>query len=212
MGRKLNSILKSIFITSLATLNVVKSEAKSETLVSDTDNGNTEQIKEKLNNNLSKKLLLKMKNDNSYILASHRSHRSHSSHRSHYSSRSSGTTTPTKSRSTSRPSSSQYIRSTSTTTNSNVTTVKTLKIYKLGDRILKQGMKGKDVTELRNILVAKKYIILKPQEVVIAIDELTFNEVIKNAILKFQKKNELPEDGIVGVLTVHYLKKKDGIN
>jgi murein L,D-transpeptidase YcbB/YkuD len=82
-------------------------------------------------------------------------------------------------------------------------------VYKLGDRVLKKGMKGHDVTELLNILVVKRYIVPKEGTPVIATGEYEFTSLIENAVKDFQKGNNLEVDGIVGVTTIYYLKKQN---
>ncbi len=203
MGTKFNNFLKGIFVTSLATLTSIETNADSKTSTKALDFGNNETklSQEKSSNILTNKLLLKMNNDNSYLLAGHRSHRSHSSHRSHYSSYSGNTTRPTNSsvNSTSTSSSSSY--------RNTINITPTVKIFKLGDRILKKGMKGQDVTELRNLLVEKEYIKLKEYEDKVAVGELEFTDTIETAVKIFQHNKKLSGDGIVGNTTIYYLKK-----
>lgn len=202
MGEKFNNFLKGIFVTSLATLTSIETKADSKTSIQalDFDNNEIKLSQDKSSNLLTKKLLLKMNNDNSYLLAGHRSHRSHSSHRSHYSSYSGSTTSS---------SNSSGNNSSTNSSNSNRNTINvtpTVKIFKLGDRILKKGMKGQDVTELRNLLVEKEYIKLKEYEDRVVVGEIEFTDTIENAVKLFQQNNNLPGDGIVGNTTIYYLK------
>lgn len=73
-------------------------------------------------------------------------------------------------------------------------------------------MNGHDVTELRNILVKKEYLKLKPNELLILSGKLLFDDDIEKAVIEFQKKHSLTSDGIVGTITVYYLKIKDDKN
>lgn len=208
MSSKISDLIKGIFLASLASLPGSNISASTPPIIDATiDDQHISQDNAKPD--LSRKLILKMNSDNSYLLAGHRSHRSHSSHRSHYSSRSGGSSSykPSyrssgSSNSTSYPATSNGSSSTQTTTN----------IFKLGDRILKKGMNGHDVTELRNILVKKEYLKLKPNELLILSGKLLFDDDIEKAVIEFQKKHSLTSDGIVGTITVYYLKIKDDKN
>lgn len=208
MGNKFNNFLKGIFVTSLSTLTSIETNADSKSTFNPLDFGNNEAklSQENSSNILTNKLLLKMNSDHSYLLVGHRSHRSHSSHRSHYSS-SSGNTT----RSTNSSGNSSSTSSNSSSGNTlNITP--TVKIFKLGDRVLKKGMKGPDVTELRNILVDKEYLKLKEYEDKVAVGELEFTDTIEIAVKIFQLNKKLPGDGIVGNTTIYYLKKQNDLN
>lgn len=131
----------------------------------------------------------KITNSNEWEVVSHRSHRSHSSHSSHRSSSGSG--------SYSRPSSSgSYSIPSPSSSSTN---------YSLGARTLKKFMIGTDVTELVKILIAKGYLVA-PDGYIIETRE-TFTVIIENAVIQFQKDNNLTADGIVGPTTIYYLKK-----
>lgn len=210
MKPRIHDFIKGIFLTSIATLSGTDGHATESIIISDT-NADTQISQDKSKPELSKKLLLKINNDNSYLLAGHRSHRSHSSHRSHYSSQT-GSSTGSSSRSSSG--SSGYSGSSSSGNSSSTLRKDTSsqiakKVYILGDRILKKGMKGHDVTELRNILVKKNYIKLKEGEEKVLVGETLFDEDIEKAVKQFQKDHQLSADGVVGTSTVYYLKKED---
>lgn len=204
MKSKFKDILKGAFLTSMAALTSVDSYA-------DSDNSfhsktvtklDAEITKADKRNLLQKKLLLKFNNDNStYTLASHRSHRSHSSHRSHYShySSSSSSSSESSSPSNSVKNTNEYNR---TSINSDSS-----KVYKLGDRLLKKGMIGADVTELLNILITKKYITPKVDAPKVATGNHEFTQLIEDAVKDFQKDFKLKADGIVGPSTIYYLMK-----
>ncbi len=128
--------------------------------------------------------------------AFHRSHRSHSSHRSHHSSSGSyGTTpsstpntTPTTPKSTSEGSMLGYPQPTTSDSTK----------YELGQRSLKKGMRGRDVKELEKLLVKNGYK-LEPDE--------EFDEVTEAIVTDFQIKHGILDKGVVGPLTVFYLKR-----
>src|SRR5690606_5181082 len=149
----------------------------------------------------SKKLLLKLNKLNQFEFLSHRSHRSHSSHRSHYSSSSSGSRTNRSSPTS--PSSSGSASSLSS--GSVVKTPSLLPNYKLGSRILSKGMKGTDVTELINILLQKKYVVLSDGGMVVT-GIYTYDEIVEDAVKRFQIDNNIDSTGICDVTTVYKLK------
>lgn len=208
MKTNFQKIIKKIFLTSLGTLGVSQAtEAITiENNISEA-NGNGLQLKENKENDLSQKFVLKFGGDNSYLIAGHRSHRSHQSHRSHYSSSSGGSSSSSRSKSSSSGTSSSVRNNNSASGTSGYTLPAQNKVYKLGDRILKRGMRGHDVTELLNILVAKKYIIPKEGTEQIATGEFEFTELIEDSVKKFQEDCALTCDGIVGTTTVYHLKK-----
>ncbi|MCD8080924.1 MAG: peptidoglycan-binding protein, partial [Bacteroides sp.] len=72
----------------------------------------------------------------------------------------------------------------------------------LGDRILKKGMQGSDVTQLKNILIDKKY-----YTGTIGTGNTYFDEAIEKAVINFQKDAGVDADGIVGKQTADLLKK-----
>ena len=76
------------------------------------------------------------------------------------------------------------------------------KEFNLGDRVLKEGMSGKDVTQLKNILIDKKFL-----SGPFAKGETKFDNNIKNAVIRFQKSIGIDEDGTVDFQTVYFLKK-----
>lgn len=219
MKKGFNVFLKGVFLTSIATLNGTNASANNVVSLNDCldfnnpTNGKTTDLIIKTQ----KKFLLKMNKDNSdYLIAghrshsSHRSHASHASHASHYSSYYSGSSSTSTASPTTNPTTNTYNTSSSrsaTTTTKKAESTYTTNAYELGDRILKIGMKGYDVTELLNILIAKQYIIPKDGEPTVATGIFEFTELIELAVKKFQKANKLTDDGIVGPTTVYYLKK-----
>lgn len=133
----------------------------------------------------------------------HSSYSSHSSHSSHYSSSnyssSSGSSTPSYSSpsysSPSTPTLSTPRRSSMSTTTYPSTRTTT---YALGDRVLKLGDRGVDVTALQQLLISVGY-------------EVSANGVFglaTNAAVKdFQATHQLPADGVVGPQTLSALQQ-----
>jgi peptidoglycan hydrolase-like protein with peptidoglycan-binding domain len=74
----------------------------------------------------------------------------------------------------------------------------------LGDRELKKGMTGSDVTQLKNILIDKEYLSGES-----AIGITTFDQSIHNAVVAFQRAIGIDANGIVNAQTVYFLKKQD---
>lgn len=85
------------------------------------DNDEDKLLEENKKNDLSKKYILKIHDDNSYLIAGHRSHRSHSSHRS--------------------SSSGSSYRSSSSSSTYSVTP----RVYSLGERSIDVGVAGRDI-------------------------------------------------------------------
>jgi peptidoglycan hydrolase-like protein with peptidoglycan-binding domain len=72
----------------------------------------------------------------------------------------------------------------------------------LGDRVLKSGIRGTDVTQLINILIDKEYLrgsLLKGSSL--------FDESVRTEVVAFQKATRIDADGIVNTQTVYFLKK-----
>jgi len=193
MKNKYAQILKGIFISSVGSL-VANNEIQATPYkLSNLENENDEKIGQAKSNDNTQKYILKIHDDDSYLITGHRSHRSHSSHQSHYSHRSSST-------------GSTYNNSSSSTTEkSTTTTTTTTRIYSLGDRVISQGTTGKDVRELANLLVKIDYI----SDTILIKDNfgnVTYCKNMSNAIKKFQQINNLKVDGIVGITTINLLK------
>ncbi len=81
------------------------------------------------------------------------------------------------------------------------TTIGEIQKIQLGDRILKKGMEGTDVTQLKNILIAKGYISDK-----LAKGATLFDKKIEKALVKFQEKIGIDADGILDVQTLYFIK------
>lgn len=228
MKIKYAQFLKDIFLSSVTALISSKSDSlpydlnKLEPQNSGTDFSTNKNI------DLSPKLIIKFNDDNSYLAMSHASHSSHSSHASHvsHSSHYSGSSShsshysslPSHSSHYSSYSSDGNVKPSSSGTNSyyntpnsytkhsstNVYNQQTIYNWRLGERILKKGMKGTDVKDLLNILTLKGYLERKDNNI-LENDEFTFD--VEKAVRKFQKANYLAIDGIVGSTTLLFLNK-----
>lgn len=65
-------------------------------------------------------------------------------------------------------------------------------------------MTGPDVTEMANILIRKGYLFLKDGSTSVT-GETFFDEVLEDALMKFQRKQAISPDGQVNPLTLYYL-------
>lgn len=191
MKTKFEKLLKGIFLTSIASL-VSSNDANAISYdLSKISNDNNDNIEQGKKNDLSQKYVLKIHNDNSYLIAGHRSHRSHSSHRSSSYGSYGGS-------SSSSSSSSTY--KTNTTTYSKTT-------YSLGERTLVSGVSGKDVAELANKLLKIRYITESDIEKNYSGD-VVYSTNLENAIKKFQNDHNQVVDGIVGKKTIETINKR----
>lgn len=147
------------------------------------------------------------KNGDVKYIASHRSHMSHRSggggggygHRSHYSHYSSygGGSSHYSSSSSSRSSSSS----------SSYSKPKTAGDYSIGDRTLKTGLHGSDVTSLTGYLATGLYINrswIKEKE-----GYSLYDTTIASAVKHFQKDAGLPQTGVADQTTIDKLKSWD---
>ena len=147
------------------------------------------------------------KNGDVTYIASHRSHMSHRSggggggygHRSHYSHYSSygGGSSHYSSSSRSRRSSSSYSKP----------KPKTAGDYSIGDRTLKTGIHGSDVTSLTGYLATGLYINrswIKEKE-----GYSLYDATIASAVKHFQKDAGLPQTGVADQTTINKLKSWD---
>lgn len=84
------------------------------------------------------------------------------------------------------------------------TTIQKLKSWhNLGDRLLKRGMTGHDVTQLKNILIAKKFL-----TGALVKGEILFDELIENAVREFQNGKGIDATGQADTQTIFFLKKQ----
>lgn len=142
------------------------------------------------------------------LIAGHRSHMSHRSggggggghysHASHYSSYGGGGSSHS---SHSSHSSSSYAPVVSRPA------PKTYKTYALGDRTLKSGLYGNDVSELTSLLVSKKY--LHSSWITMQNGYPVYNARVVNAVKRFQKDAGISQDGVVNSATAARLQAWD---
>ena len=219
MKKHFQTLLKGIFLGSISSL-VASQGAEASTYDLNkfkiNDGGQTE-VKARKDN--SQKFILRFKSDDSYLIAGHRSHSSHRSHASHSSHRSSSTSSGSSygssSSSYSAPVSTSTptptIKTTSSTRKNEIvklnhdsinTTSSSSLILNLGDRLLKKGMTGSDVAQLKSILIEKEFLSVALYE-----ESMLFDEKTEKAVIAFQKSFGVGADGIVGSKTVYYLKK-----
>jgi hypothetical protein len=213
MNNKLSELLKKVFLGSLAGMAINSNSSAAEASVESSNTSVLSQDSKQafLSNSYSNtpKLLLKLHSGDMWELASHRSHRSHSSHRSHYSHYSSSTGgSPSRSGgsggyggSSGSSGSSGY----SGGTNSGLLLSSPNNYTTLGSRVLKRGMSGPDVTQLINLLLKKKYLVLEGGGTSVT-GVYTLDQVVESAIKQFQTDNGLTADGQVGPQTLYLLK------
>tara|TARA_R110002167_G_scaffold134051_7_gene319391 strand:+ start:10903 stop:11493 length:591 start_codon:yes stop_codon:yes gene_type:complete len=196
MSTNLSKLLKKVFIGSMAGISTTSAGHAEESEVIFNYSKDTHDIESNVNKKIdfTPKLILKI-NNNRLSFMSHRSHRSHSSHRSHYSSSSGSSGTPSsKQNSGIKPNFLEKPKAISP-------------VLQLGSRTLKLGMKGTDVTELINILLQKKYLVLEDGGTnVTGIYE--YDQTIEDTIKRFQEDNGITVDGICAATTIYYLKNK----
>ncbi|MFD2968849.1 peptidoglycan-binding domain-containing protein [Sphingobacterium bambusae] len=226
MKDKLSTILKKLFLSSMA--GIAANQPANAANVAETISSNPKEKELSFDKeaDLSPKLLLKVNSGGDWSVVSHRSHRSHSSHRSHYSSstssssssrstssRSTGSSSGSSSSSSSKPlnfnssgssGSSGSAASNTVRPSTSISSGITATALKLGDRNLKKGMIGSDVTELINILLKKGYLKLENGEKQVT-GTYTYDETIEATIKRFQKDNNITVDGNCGSTTVYYL-------
>lgn|SRR5690606_22511715 len=226
MKNKLSDLLNKIFLSSIAS--IVTNSTAAATATPTIDNSYTDNAKRGFSilpkKDLSPKLLLKQNTRSEWTVVSHRSHRSHSSHRSHYSSTSgsssSRSTTSRSSGSSSSTTSKPLGISSSGSSSNSSTAPRTLTPSKpsntigispttlrFGDRNLKLGMSGSDVTELINILIKKGYLKVESGDSKVY-GTYNYDETIEATVKKYQKDNNLISDGTCGPATTYHLLNK----
>lgn len=213
MKNNLSSLLRKIFLSSLAGIVSSNIKAANETIIESSFNEGENAIVTSFKGvvDLTPKLILKKNRSNELFTMAHRSHRSHSSHRSHYSSSSGGSYQPTTNSSSSRgsyqPSSTSGLYKSSNNSNVSSNVVNISRVLKLGSRTLKKGMSGTDVTELVNILLTKKYLKLDSGGTQVTGIYL-YDEIIEGAVKDFQADHGITPDGVCGSTCIYYLKNQ----
>ena len=198
MGKIRNKILRSILLSSVLSFLGTNAEAAPSNVTLDNDNNDDQDLINSLKSKVQKNVLKMGQNGDVKLIASHRSHRSHSSHRSSSSGgyRSSGSSYRS---SSSSSSSSIYTKP--------ATPAKTIATYQLGDRTLKEGVYGNDVTLLTNLLVSKKY--LHKDRITLRSGYAVYDSNVKNAVMRFQNDARISNDGIATTETVSQLRNWD---
>lgn len=198
MKNKAKKIIRNILIGAVASLyNTNVQAAKNSAPLLEGLNGEEEKdIVNALKNKIYHNVLQITSKGDTKLIAGHRSHRSHMSHRSSgggsgshnsHSSHSSSSYAP--SRSVSKPA------------------PKTYKNYTLGDRTLRSGLYGNDVSTLTSLLVSKKY--LHSSWITMQKGYPVYNARVVSAVKRFQKDAGLPQDGIVTSSCVSKLQSWD---
>ena len=209
-------ILRSILLSSVLSFLSPNAEAAPVNVNLDNDKNDDQDLINSLKSKIQKNVLKLGNNGDVKLIAAHRSHRSHRSHSSHRSSssgssyRSSGSSYRS-SGSSYRSSGSSY-NSSSITSSSNLyskpaTPTKTAETYLLGDRTLKEGIYGNDVTSLVNLLVSKKY--LHKDNVTKRSGYAVYDSNVKNAVVRFQNDALISNVGVVTTETISKLKSWD---
>lgn len=149
-----------------------------------------------LKNKIIRNVLQIKKNGDTKMIAGHRSHMSHRSggggggghysHASHYSSYGSGGNSRHSSHSS---------HSSSTTYSAPRPAPKTYKTYNLGDRTLKSGLYGNDVSKLTALLVSKNY--LNSSWITMQNGYPIYNSAVVSAVKRFQKDAGKAQDGVM---------------
>lgn len=151
-----------------------------------------------LKNKIIRNVLQIQKNGDTKLIAGHRSHMSHRSggggggghysHASHYSGYGGGSSRHS---SHSSHSSSSY----GTTYSAPKPAPKTYKTYDLGDRTLKSGLYGNDVSKLTSLLVSKKY--MSSSWITMQNGYPVYNARVISAVKRFQKDAGKAQDGVM---------------
>ena len=205
MANKLSSLIRKIFLSSMAGIVSSNSGIASNNELMHNPNDKLNEIKSevKKRNDLNPKLILKKNSNNEWNFNAHRSHRSHSSHRSHYSSNSNSSSSSSRSSNQN----SNYNSSLQQKNNNNNLYLNKSKSSSsnLGDRTLKRGMSGSDVTKLINILLTRGYLVTGDGATYVT-GIYTYDKIIEDTIKKFQLDKGLTSDGVCGSTTIYYLK------
>lgn len=198
MKDKAKNIIRNILIGAVASLYHTEAQA-TENFAQPTFDGLSGDDKESavsaLKNKIIRNVLQIKKNGETKLIAGHRSHMSHRSggggggghysHASHYSSYGRGRS------SHSSHSSSSY----GTTYSAPKPTPKTYKTYDLGDRTLKLGVYGNDVSKLTSLLVSKNY--MKSSWITMHNGYPVYNARVVAAVKHFQKDAGKPQSGVM---------------
>lgn len=198
MNKSSKRILKSILLSSVFSLIGTNSNAAPIASKANNENIDEKDILKSLSNKIQKNVLKMGHNGEVKLIAGHRSHRSHSSHRSS----SGGGYSSGSSYRSSGSSSSTYTKPAVP-----ATPAKTAATYELGDRILREGVYGNDVTALVNLLVTKNY--LRKGKATMRNGYAVYDSSVKASVIRFQNDARLTSDGIASTQTISQLKNWD---
>lgn len=201
MRNKAKKIIRNILIGAVASIyntDVQAAENSTKPLLEGLNGDDKESAISALKNKIIKNVLQIQKNGDTKLIAGHRSHMSHRSggggggghysHASHYSSYGGGGSNHS---SHSSHSSSSY----GTTYSAPKPTPKTYKTYNLGDRTLKSGLYGNDVSKLTSLLVSKKY--MNSSWITMQNGYPVYNARVISAVKRFQKDAGKSQDGVM---------------
>ena len=201
MKNKAKKIIRNILIGAVASICHTDAQAAENSampLLEGLNGDDKESAVSALRNKIIKNVLQIQKNGDTKLIAGHRSHMSHRSggggggghysHASHYSSYGGGSSRHS---SHSSHSSSSY----GTTYSAPKPAPKTYKTYNLGDRTLKSGLYGNDVSKLTSLLVSKKY--MNSSWITMQSGYPVYNARVISAVKRFQKDAGNPQDGVM---------------
>lgn len=201
MKTKAKKIIRNILIGAVASLYHTDAQAAENStlpLLEGLNGDDQESAVGALKNKIIKNVLQVKKNGKTKLIAGHRSHMSHRSgaggggghysHASHYSGYGGGSSRRS---SHSSPGSSSY----GTTYSAPKPTPKTYKTYNLGDRTLKSGLYGNDVSKLVSLLVSKNY--MNSSWITMQNGYPIYNARVVSAVKRFQKDAGRSQDGVM---------------
>lgn len=201
MRNKAKKIIRNILIGAVASIyntDAQAAENSTKPLLEGLNGDEKESAISALKNKIIKNVLQIQKNGDTKLIAGHRSHMSHRSggggggghysHASHYSSYGGGGSSHS---SHSSHSSSSY----GTTYSAPKPAPKTYKTYNLGDRALKSGLYGNDVSKLTSLLVSKKY--MNSSWITMQNGYPVYNARVISAVKRFQKDAGKSQDGVM---------------
>lgn len=211
MKNKAKKIIRNVLIGAVASIYHTNAQAADNSASPLSEGLNGEDKKDAVNalkNKIYRNVLQITSKGDTKLIAGHRSHMSHRSggggggghysHASHYSSYGGGSSSHS---SHSSHSSSSYAPVVSRPA------PKTYKTYALGDRTLKSGLYGNDVSELISLLVSKRY--LHSSWITMQNGYPVYNARVVSAVKRFQKDAGISQDGVVNSTTAAKLQAWD---
>lgn len=214
MKSKTKNIIRNILLGAIASLyntNAQASDCSSVPLLEGLSDKDKQDAVGALKNKIIRNVLQIKKNGDTKMIAGHRSHMSHRSggggggghysHASHYSSYGSGGNSRHSSHSS---------HSSSTTYSAPRPAPKTYKTYNLGDRTLRSGLYGNDVSKLTALLVSKNY--LNSSWITMQDGYPIYNSAVVSAVKRFQKDVGKAQDGVMTASLASELESWDASN